>query len=193
MKRSQRLAISVMLLMSAWLCSGGSPITQVTDSRASATLKKINDTWHETKISFACDISTVKKRIKKPLVLLIFLREDDGAWRYKACLADDSDRTANIRKITDIVDQSASQAEVDLEKYRRFQTTGEQSWSFSSPGKNKILAFRCELWIDGLLAGSFDSVSAIQAKQLGIPPDWYTEGKYPEKIIYGNTGNGKYD
>lgn len=92
-------------------------------------------------------------------------------------LVDDSGRTASIGKTTDMADQATKQVEVDSEKYSRFQATGELSWIFSSPGKNSILAYRCELWIDGSLAASFDSLSPSQTKQIGIPADWYVERK----------------
>lgn len=138
----------------------------------------------QVKLAFETDLS----RMKRPMLNVIALFDQTGAWRYYDVLCGEPGESGGTLASAEYTTKQYSdwQSEVDVRSWKTVAFGNPRSAFFTGYGiseKAKLLVYRLEVWQAGRLIGEYDSDPKL-VKRLGLPDDWYVKGKYRGKIIY---------
>ncbi|MBO5905520.1 MAG: hypothetical protein J6Q84_03770 [Kiritimatiellae bacterium] len=184
-------------------------------------------------ISARIKSKTKSKYIKKPILRLVVLTEENGALHINEMIMKDvgvnklpryvfgSSIESNENQSISIEDLSYNQTQVSLSTYSNvsyygytleddnrysvntYRSRDGSSRSYityrSSDRKSrtptgyikfkldqevKMIGYRIELWNNGVLASSYDSMRDNVLKKYDLPEDWYISNKYTQKFKY---------
>lgn len=176
------LGAVVVLMPSIGLC-----MTATVD-RVSMDLVTTQDGFPKLKGDCSYHLSQPPERISNPLVRFFCLTESATGTRISYMLIPfDRDRDAPLPRHSVpnsydyIIEHSHSQPTVAGKLFQTRQQT--KVASYASHDDKRILAYRVEIWSDGILLGTADK-SKSGASRKAVPSDWYVSHKYPE-IVYG--------
>jgi len=166
------------------LAADPAPI-RATISRVSVSTHKVKDST----VSCSGNMITMQPRIKSPLLMLVYLHETLAGKRFYTVglIPYGASSAPMIHKYDEIAELSRKQTEVASDKFKKIHVVNGKiiGPKWGERKSDKIIAIHCEFWQNGQLITSFDSVSPNKLKRLFLPEDWYIQGKYPNKFIYG--------
>ena len=173
------LSLAGMVLIFIYPAYGVAPILRLQQASVS---RKYDPVVYKLVLSFRYSAISSQKQIKKPLLrFMAIYQKPDGTREFVMRYSKDCRNTVKNTKYESITQESISQPEVDAKSYKRRQATEEHDW-FGE--KIDLLGYRVELWYDGNLVDSQNSLTPISLQSYGFPEDWYIPAKYPDKFVY---------
>lgn len=146
----------------------------------------------KVKPSISGSISSSVSRIKTPCVGLYCLLENATGQRLlKTYCCNEAGRKYGWRRAEGknaARNTSIQGQEIDKEQWRSFKLGNICEFEFWKDLGIKLVCYRIELWHDGRILDSYESMSTRRRSRLGLPDDWYIKGKYPQKMNYSNFG-----
>ena len=134
-------------------------------------------------------VTSSRARFKRPVFSVSALFDVGGVWRYydAICLEQRTSKGPALGREQTLKRMSLKQPEVTASAWGQLVYGDSKEGFFRRCGIDydgaRLIAYRVEVWQNGVLVASADSDSSA-AKRLGVPADWYLKGRHEGKMVY---------